>query len=123
MSIYIDEDAAEKPTQTCPSCKCDMTGKPQGGIGRTWFCMPCYEKHSKVRLERMRSDLAGQDRLRIYWKQIREAMAERDKIRSDTADVIRQRYESAVARVKDEIGRMSFWQRFKVLFNPFGTGW
>lgn len=126
----------------CSTCRCEIDGMPQA-IGRNPFCKPCFEKAQKVRLERMRVALAGRNRLSIYWQQIRDAiaerdkiraetsnliairdvMAERDKIRAETASIIASCHDAAVANVKDSIRRMGFWQRFKLLFNPFGVQW
>lgn len=104
---------------TCPTCKKDITTGKTGGIGRVWFCIECYEKHSRKRLSRMDRDLIGPPFLTKRAKEMKAAVEERDRVIRDR-DEEKKKVRAEVRReVIEEVRRMSFWRRLKLLFNPF----
>lgn len=107
----------------CPSCGKDYSTGGCGGIGDKTFCIDCYNSHAKKRLERMRRDLAGRDRLSIYWGQIREAMAERDRYRREYEQIKDKMRAEINADIESETVRkirgMTAWKRFKFLLGSY----
>lgn len=101
---------------TCPTCKCDLTGKNKYGIGRVVFCEPCGKKHSAKRLDRMSRDLLGPPFLAKRAKEMRQAVEERDRIRREL-DAERARIRAEVEKEVDAKFRsLSFWSRLRLLF-------
>lgn len=123
---------AQSPVTREPAC-CVCKGPLGFGSGLIELgkkaCDPCRTKSLAIRKQRWDSSKAGTNaiyaRLRSELRQLSaETNAARDELSAMEAareSKVESFRNEAIASLEDRIRRMTFWQRLRILFNPFGV--